>query len=361
MTRRVKLSRGGSPYVGSLPKGCRTCIKGAKLVLFITGYCAKGCYYCPISEDRYGKDTIFANEVQVEKIEDAVAEARMIDAEGMGVTGGEPLQELERTCQYIRLFKHKFGRDFHIHLYTALEPVPTNMVRQLLDAGLDELRLHRYTSGEDLVTLREETLTRAQLGVEIPAIPGQMIQMKQLLCDLDAANLDFVNINEMEFAPLNANELHKRGFRLNPNSIAGVKGSEEMAVKLMDWASEHTSLNIHFCPISLKDGVQLRNRFRRRAKNIARPFERISQEGLLVKGTITPPEEMTLNEALDILRKDFKIQLEQIWINEKQSRLETSTVWVRRLAKHLKRLGFGVGIAEVYPIDSRFQVTYTPL
>jgi len=361
MARRIKLSRGGSPYVGSLPKGCHTCIKGAKLVLFITGHCTKGCYYCPISEDRFGKDTIYANEVQVEKIEDAVLEAGMINAEGMGITGGEPLLELERTCRYIRLFKRKFGRDFHIHLYTALEPIPSQMVKQLLDAGLDELRLHRYTSGEDLVALREETKTRTQLGVEVPAIPGQMNQMKILLRDLDAANLDFVNINEMEFAPLNANELHKRGFRLNPNSIAGVNGSEEMAVELLDWASEHTSLNIHFCPISLKDGVQLRNRFRRRAKNIARPFEQISNEGLLVKGTITPPEKMTLYDALDILRKDFKVPQEQIWVNEKQSRMETSTVWVRRLAKHLKRLGFSVGIAEEYPIDSRLQVTYTPI
>lgn len=361
MTRRIKLSRGGSPYVGSLSKGCRACIKGAKLVLFITGHCAKGCYYCPISVERYGEDVIFANEVQIEQAEDAVAEAGMIDAEGMGITGGEPLQELKRTCHYIRIFKRKFGRNFHIHLYTALEPLPNHMVEQLLDAGLDELRLHRYTSGEDLVTLRETTSRRAQLGVEVPAVPSQLNQMKQLFRDLDAANLDFVNINEMEFAPLNTNELHKRGFSLDPNSIAGVKGSEDMAIALLDWAAEHTSLNIHFCPIALKDGAQLRNRFRRRAKHVAKPFERISREGLLVKGVITPPLGMALSEALTILREDFQVPVEQIWINKKQSRLETSTVWVRRLVKRLKRLGFGVGIAAEYPIDTRFQVSYTPL
>jgi pyruvate formate-lyase activating enzyme-like uncharacterized protein len=361
MTRSVKLSRGGSPYVGSLPKGCRACIKGSKLVLFITGYCTKGCYYCPISEERFGEDVTYANEVLVEKAEDALEEARMIDAEGMGITGGEPLLELERTCQYIRLFKRKFGSNFHIHLYTALEPLPNNIVEQLLDAGLDELRLHRYTSGEDLDTLREITSRRAQLGVEVPAIPGQLNQMKQLLRNLDAASIDFVNINEMEFAPLNANELLKRGFSLDPNSIAGVKGSEDMAISLLDWAAENTSLNIHFCPIALKDGTQLRNRFRRRAKHVVKPFERINRDGLLVKGVITPPSGMTLSEAYTILCKDFQVSSEQVWINEKQSRLETSAVWVRRIARRLKRLGFSVGIAEEYPIKTRFQVSYTPV
>ncbi len=361
MMRKIKLSRGGSPYVGSLSKGCRACIKGAKLVLFITGHCTKGCYYCPISEERYGKDVIYANEVQVEKAEDAISEAKMIDAEGMGLTGGEPLQKLERTCNYIRLFKSKFGSNFHIHLYTALEPLPKYIVEQLLDAGLDELRLHRYTSGEDIVTLRETTHRRAKLGVEVPAIPGQLNQMKQLLQNLDAAGLDFVNINEMEFTPLNANKLRTRGFSLDPNSIAGVKGSEEMAISLLEWAAENTSLNIHFCPISLKDGAQLRNRFRRRAKHVAKPFEHINREGLLVKGVITPPSGMTIPEAATILREDFQVPEEQMWINKKQGKLETSTAWVRRLAKRLKRLGFNIGIAEVYPIESRFQVSYLPL
>jgi pyruvate formate-lyase activating enzyme-like uncharacterized protein len=336
-------------------------MRGAKLVLFVTGRCRKACFYCPLSEERYGRDVIFANEIPVAQVEQALKEAHMIDAEGVGITGGEPLLEIDRTCQYLKAFKQEFGERFHAHLYTALEPVPVERVAQLLDAGLDELRLHRFKTGDDLDRLRAMTEGTADLGLEVPALPGQLKRMKQLLRDLDAAHLDFVNINELEYGPLNADQLHTRGFVLDSKSVAAVRGSEKTAITLLDWATEHTSLNVHFCPLALKDGVQLRNRFRRRAKHVAAPFERINSDGLLVKGVIHPPAGMSLTEALGALTAEFRIPTEQLRSNGKRECLESSLVLVRRLATQLKKRGFRVGVAQEYPIESRFQVLYTPL
>lgn len=361
LEREVRLSRGRSPYVGQLAKGCRACMRGAKLVLFITGRCEKGCFYCPLSEERYGKDVIFANEIQVPKVEQALNEAHMIDAEGVGITGGEPLLEIDRTCQYLRAFKQEFGEQFHVHLYTALEPVPVGSVGRLLDAGLDELRLHRFRAGEDLGKLRAMTQGTVDLGLEVPALPGHLDQMKRLLRDVEAAHLDFVNINELEFGPLNADQLRTHGFVLDSKSVAAVRGSEKTAISLLDWAARHTSLNVHFCPLALKDGVQLRNRFRRRAKHVAAPFERISSDGLLVKGIIHPPAGMSLTEAFETLTNEFRTPTEQVRSNAKRGCLESSSILVRHLATQLKKRGFRVGVAQEYPIESRFQVLYTPL
>jgi len=40
---------------GVLPKGCQQCVKGEKLVLFVTGICPRKCYFCPVSDEKYGK------------------------------------------------------------------------------------------------------------------------------------------------------------------------------------------------------------------------------------------------------------------------------------------------------------------
>lgn len=330
-------------------------------MLLITGLCAKGCFYCPISAERRDKDIIFANEVKVQSEEQAVAEAVMIDAEGMGITGGEPLLKLSRTLRYIQIFKQRFGKQFHVHLYTAVEPISTDVIEQLINAGLDELRLHRFTVGADLQKIKQVIKKKGKLGFEIPAIPGRLEPMKQLLRELDVLDLDFVNINELEFTPLNADELQRRGFQLNPDSIAATQDSEETAIALLEWAEENTSLNVHFCPLKLKDGTQLRNRFRRRAKHVAKPYERITSEGLLKKGIIIPPPTMTLKAAFDILCTEYKIPETQLGINHQRHQLEISVALIKDLAKQLKQQGFLVGIAEEHPTDSRLQVSYTPL
>jgi pyruvate formate-lyase activating enzyme-like uncharacterized protein len=361
MTRDIQISRGISPYTGQLAKGCRQCMKGAKLVLFITGKCPKDCYYCPISEERYDQDVTFANEVEVKEIDQAIAEAQLIDATGMGITGGEPFLELERMISYIQAFKQAFGETFHIHLYTGLEPVPLEAVRQLVNAGLDELRLHRFDVGEDYIDLQKLMKGKGKLGLEIPVIPGMLKPLKELLKQFNALGIDFINLNEMEFADLNAQKLRQRGFKLDTDSIAAVQSSEDEALELLEWAAKETSLNIHYCPLALKDGTQLRNRFKRRAKNIAKPFERISQEGLLVKGVIIPKTGMSLLDVYEMLETEYEIQSAQVWINELKNRLETSTRIVRRIAKRLKAQGFDIGIVEEYPIATRFQVSYSPL
>lgn len=361
MTQDIHISRGNSPYTGQLTKGCRQCMKGAKLVLFITGKCPKDCYYCPISEERYNQDVIFANEIEVKEIEQAIAEAQLIDAMGMGITGGEPVLEVERIITYIRAFKQTFGESFHIHLYTGLEPVPLEAIRQFVDAGLDELRLHRFDVGEDYIGLQKILKGKTKLGLEIPVIPGMLQQLKNLLQQFNSLGIDFINLNEMEFSDLNAQKLRQRGFKLDADTIAAVQSSEEEALELLEWAAKETSLNIHYCPLALKDGTQLRNRFKRRAKNIVKPFERISQEGLLVKGVIIPKTEMCLTDVQEILEDEYHIQSDQIWINELKNRIETSTRVIRRIAKRLKAQGFDVGIVEEYPIATRFQVSYSPL
>jgi len=95
-----------------IPLGCKFCLKGAKAVLFLNGICQgpNHCsWYCPISEERKGKDISYADEIQMNSKEELLEEINKINAKGMSITGGEPLLELnlEKTLQYIRYVKLK--------------------------------------------------------------------------------------------------------------------------------------------------------------------------------------------------------------------------------------------------------------
>ena len=64
---KVKKVFANSLLLGELPEGCKLCVKGAKLVLFVTGLCNKRCWYCTISKARWQKDVILADELEVKK------------------------------------------------------------------------------------------------------------------------------------------------------------------------------------------------------------------------------------------------------------------------------------------------------
>ena len=107
-------------YTGELAKGCIYCGRGSKMVLLVTGLCNANCFYCPLSEKKKNKDVIYANEKIVKKDDDIIREAELIEAEGTGITGGDPLITISRTIKYIKMLKEYFGKEHHIHLYTSI-------------------------------------------------------------------------------------------------------------------------------------------------------------------------------------------------------------------------------------------------
>lgn len=361
--RKLLKSMGGSIFIGELSRGCQLCMKGGKLVLFVTGLCENPVtcsWYCPISYERKGRDVIYANECLVHNDGDIINEAILSSADGTGITGGEPLLVLDRTIHYIQLLKDYFGEVHHIHLYTAMKRIDKYDIKKLADAGLDEIRFHILTEEESGVLASVDD--SLNVGVEIPAIPERMESMKKLIKSFEKYRVDFLNINELEFAETNAYQLKERGFKLENYSIAAVEGSEDVAIELLKWAESNTDLNIHYCPSRLKGGVQLKNRLLRRAKNVAKPYEKITREGLLLKGVIIfDKSDENINSLYSIFKK-HKTPDKLLYFNPKKFRIETSIEIAKKIAEETKKKGFKVGILEEYPTDPpRLETAYTPL
>lgn len=343
----------GSAYTVRLPKGCSHCARGGKLVLLVTGKCAAGCYYCPLSMKKKGKAGVYANELRVQKQGDILEEARLINATGTGVTGGDPLIQPAETARLIRLLKSNFGGRHHIHLYTG--SADTKAIAAVAAAGLDEIRFHPPVETWDKIEKSRygKAVTVAQdlgmdVGFEIPAIPGKERQIGDLLKTASNLSLSFVNLNELEFSESNWQALRIRGFDVKDDVSSAVDGSEKMALRLL--AGSPAGLPIHYCSSSFKDAIQLRRRIARRARNIRRPFDILTKDGTRMMGIIESDEPVTLSWEL---HEKLGVPKRLMEANPEKGRVEIASWLLVELACDLTEKMF---IIEEYPTADRLEV-----
>tara|TARA_B100000315_G_scaffold221531_1_gene224957 strand:+ start:1916 stop:2965 length:1050 start_codon:yes stop_codon:yes gene_type:complete len=304
-------------YNGELAEGCKLCMKGAKLVLFISGICNRTCYYCPLSTNRKGSKKSWANERPVQNTQDVINEAKRMKALGAGITGGDPDLTFDKTLLYIQTLKETFS-NFHIHMYTS-NPLSVYMLKQLKDSGLDELRYH-VVSTDVWKSIKKSKALGIDTGIELPVIPHGENQLGILINKAISLNIDFINLNELEFSHTNCNELLKRDFEIDERGSA-VRGSYTTGLNLL---KKYQKKNIHLCTSRYKDAVQLKNRLQRIAKNTVKKYEEITKQGLLIKGVIIPNSQKMLTSLRKNLIKNYSIPPDLIYINESKNRIETT-------------------------------------
>ncbi len=381
MGTKIKRTKFCSWCLKDISKGCKLCVKGRKLVLFATGLCSRNCYYCPLSEQKKNKDVIFANERPVHSDKEIIEEARISEARGASITGGDPLIVFERTLRYIKLLKKTFGRKFHIHLYAPTELVTEDKLEKLHKAGLDEIRFHPGLCNQKFWNKIDLALKFDwDVGIEIPAIPGLEQQTKKLI-DYADEKVKFLNVNELEISDTNANNLLEKGFVPKDRISYGVMGSEELAIKLLKYCTaEKANFSVHYCTAKLKDKVQLGNRIKIRARNSAEKFDIITKEGMLLRGAIYLPETKPgfsykrkieriktsrtadslliekLQKTSEFIRKEYKIPKNLIKIDNKRLRIITALPIVQEIKNDLKKLNLLPAAIKQYPTFDELEV-----
>lgn len=246
----------------------------------------------------------------------------MINAQGMSITGGEPLSEInfEKTLDYIKYVKLNKGKKFHIHLYTNGIDFNENKADKLSMAGLDEIRFH--PAKEYWVNIEKALNKKMKVGAELPVIPEkeEIETLKKLIIYLNTIGADFINLNEFEYCFPNSQALKERGFQLKNGSIASVINSQETGLDLIRKIGAKVSIKMHLCSIRAKDYYQLKNRYIRRAKNIKLPYEVITEEGLLVFGQIEG-DKKELDKFYKNLLFNLRIQNKFISYDEKNIKI----------------------------------------
>jgi len=370
-----------TPYysykIGALPKGCSYCVKGEKLVLFVTGKCNRNCYYCALSDQKRNKDFVWANEWKIEKKQDIVEEAKLCEAKGAGITGGDPLLRLNRTISLIKLLKKEFGKKFHIHMYVPVDGVTKLKLSKLAKAGLDEIRFHPDLSDDrnwDLIKLAAKY--GWNVGIEIPVVPDKKKEIVELINYIKKIKkITFLNLNELEVSDTNCNKLLKKGFRTKNGISYAIKGSDRLAKELLKELRK-TNLKVHYCSAKLKDKVQLANRIKRRAKNIAKKYDIVNKDGTLLRGALylkkfTPSfgyhlkleviPKRELIKKLHKLKREIKFALnidsDLIEIDEGKIRILIAPWILVEHANTLKKKKLVPALVEEYPTYDQMEIS----
>jgi pyruvate formate-lyase activating enzyme-like uncharacterized protein len=360
----------GSIFTSPLSPACKMCEKGSKMVVLITGLCPAKCFYCPLSSKKIGKDRIFANEWELENEHDTnklILEAELIKATGAGITGGDPLIVWKRTKKYISILKENFGTDFHIHLYTS-GLKNREYINELITAGLNEIRFHpepKYWSDMKkspiFSSIKDTIGSDVDVAIEIPVIPNMNNEIISLIKWADALEIDWVNLNELEYSETNAKILNDKGFTVKDDVSSAVKGSEKSAYDVIKRISDlDLKIGVHYCSSSFKDASQLRNRIMRRAKSIAKDFEVITEEGTILKGVIYS-KNMSLSNLIVLLKSEFNLDNINFFINKEKERIELNILFLEKIAPILKKKDIKCYIIEEYPTADSLEVEKIPL
>ncbi|MEM4755506.1 MAG: radical SAM protein [Candidatus Woesearchaeota archaeon] len=280
-------------------------------------------------------------EQDLEKVFAALAEEiRLCGSAGIGITGGDPLARPQRVAYLIKRLKEEFGSSFHIHLYTSFVLATEKNLSLLAAAGLDELRFHPdFFNPNEWQAIHLARRYSWSLGIEIPLI-AQLQQQTIAMIDFFLDHVDFINLNELELSWSNEEAMQALGIRLKENSPSAAEQSLDFGLWLLHYyatklqfplpamqkprsttfntsfhapalqrksnaqeggvqhlqgyAHEESKSNklgkslpsIHLCTAALKDGHQLRKRMQLRAERIAKPYDTITDEGLLMRGVV---------------------------------------------------------------------------
>lgn len=346
----LKLQK-GSATTKSVPEGCSLCALGGKMVLFVTGLCNHHCYYCPISEQKKNLDVIYADEMPVKNDEDIIYEANMINALGTGITGGDPLLKLDRTLKYINLLKDEFGEKHHIHLYTVSGS--KDAFKKLKEAGLDEIRIHvpeiywrRLRSSGYANILKNAIDSELNVGIEVPVIPYKERELSALIKSAEILNVKFINLNELEFSETNWQSMKLLNFKTQSYIATAVKNSQITALNVLDQAD--TDMIVHYCSAAFKDGIQMKNRLKRRAKNVAKEYEIITKDSTLLRGEI-----ITSNPDLLVSHLIKKYNIPKKLIESGLGNIYIAPWILEKIAREIEEPCF---ITEVYPTWDQLEV-----
>lgn len=279
-----------------LSPGCRLCVEGAWSCLFVNGRCNCDCFYCPTDQDTLGLPT--TNTVEFRTPRDYVDYLERFGFRGASLSGGEPLLTPGRTLGFLRAVRERFGDRVHLWLYTNGTLLTRELVRELAEAGLDEIR---FDIGATHYQLKQAALAAGaipHLTVEIPAIPEERALLETKLTEMRQVGVNYLNLHQLRLTPYNFPKLAGRGYTFVHGEKVTVLESELTALQLIRYGLDQgIDLPINYCSFVYKNRFQRQAARRRNGAIVGKPTEDFTANGHLRALALLGPAEVLARQA----------------------------------------------------------------
>lgn len=282
--------KGTKVYTGSLSPGCKICSNGMWSCLFINGLCNCRCFYCPAKQEETDEPT--TNTVSFPDPRDYVDYIDKFYFEGVSISGGEPFNTFERSLEYIKAVKKRFGNYLHLWLYTNGTKVTKEKLIRLRNAGLDEIRFDIGATKYNLKKAASAVGLIPIVTVEIPAIPEEFDLMKKKIKEMSEAGINHLNLHQLRLTPFNFKNLVSRNYTFLHGEKVTVLESELTALKLIKYSIENEiDLPVNYCSFVYKNRFQKAAARKRNAMMIKKSFQSITENGyiryMFITGNLT--------------------------------------------------------------------------
>lgn len=305
---------GASISCGWLSHACVECtgVKGSE-TFSTTFKCHRDCYFC-FNFNLADYDFYVEHGCPWEKELQDAFEATQGKMAVLGLTGGEPLLNLDDTLRFLERAGELFP-SAHKRMYTSGDLLTEEGAQALHDAGLKEIRFS--IKQDDPEERRELVLQKMKMAtryiddvvVEMPIIPGTEESMKTWMRRFAENGIKGMNLLEFCFPFHSWDEFSKRGFKLkNPpfdimydygySGGLAVAGSEELALKLMVWAlDEGLGFGLHYCSLENKHRSEIRQK-NEPARHVHPVFEFDEGDFFLKSGKVYGQEDCEVAKQL---------------------------------------------------------------
>ena len=282
--------------------GCRHCANRAWSCLFINNKCNADCFFCPSEQNETELPSSVA--LYFKRPDSYASYCEKLGITGASISGGEPFLTPKRTLAYLRECKKRMGGDFYFWLYTNGSLAKVEVMRQLADAGLDEIRFNIAAWRYNLKMIRMAVGIIPTVTVEVPAIPEDVRVMKESMLELADMGVKYLNLHQMRMTTYNCSFIAERNYLLLEGPHPAVLESELAALELMLFAAENElPLAVNYCSFIYRNRSQRAAVQTQAARFCAESWEDITETGLIRSIAVETDSERLVKKCADLDEK----------------------------------------------------------